>query len=758
MKSLPLPAKRVHRAVWFLLLIAAISAFACGPDFPNWLLGGGEAAMITAPTAMFRQELDRLHLPKAVHEARPTKQDYADETLATELADLDQAMEKAQASTADRTRRREALRQARVSGIIDASANLPPEFVDYVQGAWHWRQGQRDHARARWTELLARPAEERHYKSTWAAYMLGRSAETNEWEQAIQRYQQVRSLAAQGFADPLGLSAASYGWEAQAHLRQRDYARAIGLYLQQLAAGDNSAVVSLRECSRRALNEAKPAQLQELARQEDSRRVIGAWLISGAEDIWAPETQTLDSKQLATRWLTAVEQAGIRDLATGEQMALAAYQAGDMNVARRWIQRAALSPTVQWLNAKLWLRSGKVDKAAEILSRVVGHFPLDNPSPEDSRGSATLQTSLWNEQEAIPAGRQFQAELGVLRLVRREYVQALDALLRADFWMDAAYVAERVLTLPELQSYVDRSWPEVPPENRSTSSKNKSEPEPETEVDSPDVVRDDAAKREAQLRAQIRHLLARRLVRNQRAEDAAPYLPESERDPLARLIDGMQTGSDETKTAQERADGWWQAAVITREHGLELLGTELEPDWAVHGGSFETGVTLESRLAAPVYARASSNEITRAIQHGVSLNKRFHYRYTAAAMGWQAAQLLPNNEDQTARILCTSGGWIKVADPQAADVFYKSLVRRCRKTSIGKQADEMRWFPTLDAAGHPLPHHRVPRTDPEPDTSPQPEPAVDSEDSPSIEPDQPPQAIPAGTSAGASDPASSSGS
>jgi Tfp pilus assembly protein FimV len=37
-------------------------------------------------------------------------------------------------------------------------------------------------------------------------------------------------------------------------------------------------------------------------------------------------------------------------------------------------------------------------------------------------------------------------------------------------------------------------------------------------------------------------------------------------------------------------------------------------------------------------------------------------------------------------------------------MFYKALVRRCRQTAIGAQADRMRWFPILDAAGNPKPY------------------------------------------------------
>jgi hypothetical protein len=100
---------------------------------------------------------------------------------------------------------------------------------------------------------------------------------------------------------------------------------------------------------------------------------------------------------------------------------------------------------------------------------------------------------------------------------------------------------------------------------------------------------------------------------------------------------------------------------------------------------------------------ASEDELRRASVPAADPDERFHYRFLAAAMAWQAALLMPDNSDATARVLCEAGNWIKYRDPQRADVFYKALVRRCRKTAIGDQADKMRWFPVLDASGNPIP-------------------------------------------------------
>ena len=85
----------------------------------------------------------------------------------------------------------------------------------------------------------------------------------------------------------------------------------------------------------------------------------------------------------------------------------------------------------------------------------------------------------------------------------------------------------------------------------------------------------------------------------------------------------------------------------------------------------------------------------------------------------EAANLLPDNHDETARILCIAGCWLKNRDPIAADVYYKALVRRCRKTALGAEADRLRWFPRIDEEGKLLP--RVPPPGPRPNPPDQPD-------------------------------------
>jgi hypothetical protein len=370
--------------------------------------------------------------------------------------------------------------------------------------------------------------------------------------------------------------------------------------------------------------------------------------------------------------------------------------------------------------------------------------------------------------------------------------------------MDAAYVAERVLSLDELKSYVDRQFPE-PPQHDAVA------PAPgNTEIQDGG---DYWPQRDYFGAEGLRYLLARRLARAYRFAEARPYYPTNWLPLFEQLNAAWTTAEDTAKPKIERGQALVQAAVLTRKHGLELIGTEVEPDWRIHAGDFQEGVSIATRssLRGSNFLAASSEELQRASKHGVAPEWRWHYRTVAAVIGWQAARLLreagatgqdpterartlfaaastlhqygiddvpngrelgsiprwaadltastlaqrvdktldelsarsgaaddrqtpypgigpeglwecgftsaalawesalllPNNSDETARVLCRGGSWIAL-DPPAADILYKALVRRCRKTAIGAEADRIRWFPRLDKEGNLVPRKTEP--------------------------------------------------
>jgi hypothetical protein len=690
--------------------------------------------VLVAPLLHFTAELERLKLIDSAFQAKNLESQsgrrFTEQTTDAELADLSAALEKAKtpedkaesirsAHAAERAKLKaflaaaERMNEARLASPSDENDtaelessktnfpgiaivdDLPPEFADYFEGARDWHNPaivDKAVARASWERLLARPAKERHYKSTWAAYMLAKSWEKDETAKAIDLYKDVRRLARRGFADSIGLAAASLGQEARLHLKAGKFHEAIDLYLEQLATGDNSAAESLRISAAQALEQ--PAEvLVELAKEPRTQRVISAYLASRSRGEGSDEEIDAQKSKTTQAWLNAVEEAGIADVGCAETLALAAYQHNKMQLAQRWIDRAPNSPVAQWLQAKLLLRAGKLDQAAALLAKVSRSFPIE------AAGTNQIQTGEFKDSvyldmsgyapDTISAPRQVLGELGVLHLARSQYAQALDALLNAGFWMDAAYVGERVMTIDELKAYVDRAWPAGSAKQIVGEIDNHGE-----RVDSP-----------ALMRQRIRYLLARRLMRGLRGDEARPYYPEELLTKYDALCRGLSVGWSEDTLPSERARALVEAAYISRTNGMELLGTELQPDYAVHGGEYEDGLDWQDRSTnsqGATIVQARPEEIQRASQHNADPEKRFHYRYQAAFLGWEAARLMPNDSEDTAKVLWKSGTWLKYQDPETADIFYKALVRRNRQTRLGSEADRQRWFPDLDANGQAL--------------------------------------------------------
>jgi hypothetical protein len=291
--------------------------------------------------------------------------------------------------------------------------------------------------------------------------------------------------------------------------------------------------------------------------------------------------------------------------------------------------------------------------------------------------------SSWGEGGKINSPSLAHAEDGALLLTQGRYQPALDHFLRGGFWLDAAYVADRLLTVDELKAYVDSTWPASAAVGRPTNeegdymSAGYTAPEP------------------GQVAHDIRYLLGRRLVRNGRLADAKAYLPADLYPLLDALARAEKEGNDRTRPADQRARALFQAACITRRQGMELAGTENDPDWTFVQGNYEINGFPElvekrndNKLLVP-----AKDEKARAAKSAAEPSKRFHYRYRAADLARQAAALLPDGSDDKARMLAAGGGWLKLRDPEAAAPFYEDLVSCCSTTRLGKDATRLRRLP-----------------------------------------------------------------
>jgi hypothetical protein len=674
------------------------TAVACGPEFPNCYLLHSEAQLLAAPVASFAAEIARLPktLPTTLaglrHVATP-----ANEVVARDVAGVRAALgegklpagerEKILAGYEEARRRLAELASEEAAPSpgrapkmlpevrIDLPVGLPREFALYFAGSVAWHRGDSFGASASWSELMELPETQRRHRSVWAAFMLGRAwlaktpggSSSDGAVEATKSFKLVRELVARGFPDPLGLAAASIGWEARAALDARDHATAIELYLAHHALGDPTAVESLRVAAREFLKDYDP-KWTEAAKRPVVRRVLTAYFTSRSGSRAHDARNQADFDELARRWAETLALAGVRDDAQADRLAWVAYQAGLFPLAERWLAVASeKSAATQWLRAKLALRRGDLAGGEKCLRDALAVGGLDRPHAQ-----------------------LLAAELGRVCLARDNFAGAVAAALAGNHWQDAAFVAEHLMSTAELRAFVDARPPVIAGAAVGAAILAKT----------PDKDQDEDSDRWAwwpeDLSGRLRGLLARRLVREGKADDAEAYFPTELRAVYRGYIADVRTGFDGARPAEARAAAFWRAARCAREKGDVLLGTELQPDWGIWSGNFTDGVTIQDRavrlpLKGGLFA-PTTFEVERLSARRVP-EKRFHYRYRAADLAWWAAALLPNDSDETARILVEAGGWLKARDPIRAQQFYQALVIRCGNTPLGRAAAAKRWFP-----------------------------------------------------------------
>ncbi len=691
-----------------LVLATASHAPACGPFFPNTYLNASDAELLAAPEGSFAGEIARLLAlappvlpPWKVVQPKPgtywnsdakALQETRDAVLAAEFADLDRAMA-ARGDPPDPTRTiadsyREARQQLetwarrhrdqvassaqaaryRAAGMNDLSvtidppvaiqlpAGLPVEFAEYFAGAKAWYEDRKADARAAWTAVLALPEAERRHRSVSAAFMLGRVwteeagvyASLNEKgaradAEAVRYARQVRSLVGAGLADPLGLAAASLGWEAKAELLRGNYDRALNLYLTLHAMGDSTALESLRRAAGETNQRATPENLLALARDPTSRGVLTAyWVARGGEHGGA--LGFAQTPGAAGRLAAAMQQAGVQDQPNADRLAWLAYEGGQFVLAQQWAALApAKSAIAEWIRAQLALRAGNLPEGEKRLRSALAAGGLSEPQ----------QQRAW-------------AELGRTCLAQDHAADALTAWLAGGHDRDALYVANRVLTIAELRTFVDAH-------------------------------RDSALER----------TLAQRLARDGQVDAAQNYFTGEDLLQFQGYVQDVRLAFDSAKLSAERAEAFWRAAQAMQRHGMDFLGTELETDYYSDRPKVlpherltdadEVQARRESRLAGGVFA-PTPDELKRLGTAQTAPEKKFlHYRYRAADLAWWAAALLPNDSDETAQILDTAGRWLAARDPEAANRFYQALVIRCGNTALGRAAAARHWFPVKPA-------------------------------------------------------------
>lgn len=591
------------------------------------------------------------------------------------------------------------------------------EFADYHKGAAAYFAKNWDGARSAWENLLKRPEKDRHYRTVWAAFMLGKTAlKVEDYSAAAEWFEKTRELAKGDFADSLGLAADSYGWQGRAEWKQDHHAKAAPLFLTQLALGDASAVVSLKalvpdrdpiegmlnygpksaedfsswtDDQKHEEDQKELAKLKSAVQDPLLRRLVTVHILATASsDEYFSEDEKTAAATRCKRWLDIIRQANIGKVEDAEYLGWVAYNNGDYKGAAHWVELGKSDGgATLWLKAKLQRRAGKVVDAANTMAQAWQTL-MNAPAYKEPEGlhEEMGRYDTFPEGQHWGWGQSSSGDLASLRLARGDFVQSLDTFIKGRLWNDAAFVAERVLTMNELKQYVDALPPPAKPTKEGEEDYN----------------------------AKLRYLLGRRLVREDRYAEAGAYLDPPYNKVLEKYVKALKDGANENLSKTERAHAWFTAAWIARYDGMEIMGTEAAPDAFVESGSFElpdiakqrrTGVYQtvsydkngdEKKKMSPIALKPSAQELQRLNANRIQPDVRFHYRLIAGALAMKAAASLPDNSEELADVVNQAGLWVKDRDEKTGNTYYQVIDRRCSKTEIGQMDRQKHWFVDQD--------------------------------------------------------------
>lgn len=653
------------RALLAALLLGGASslALACAIDLPNQLLEDRPATFKEAVANSFAFEVAKL-AGKSGDRMKPNEHEYyyypwagpdrrGDERRADLLNELSEGLSP-----------EEATQMRKLHAAADDQAVLAAEGVSrgvqlYAAGAVAFHHGKTDQAKEHFQAVLDLPEDQRRVRVLYAQYMLAELASSaGETQAAEVLFAKVRAVGAAGVPDPSGLAIASYGEQARMHLRNArtlletgvlpeekrmaysdEISRVVDLYAEQVAHGSESGLWSLRMVSQHILSD--ESTVMAAAELEKPRRLLVAFSLARfGSDVPDPEDKADAEGYVAPeRVVEILAEAGRRHgagwLADSDLLANLAYREGRYDVAESLVVNTS-GPLAAWIKAKLALQKGDLQAATGHYAEAVRAFPVEGAGPI--------------EPKLLP---RVEGESGTLALARGDYVEALRHLQKGGDWRDAAYVAERVLTIDELRRFIDDTL--KPP------AETPQEQARWVDLQKPGDDR-------------LRDLLARRLMRVGRFEDALAYF--SDRGLRQQAKEYAEAKRDEAGAWSDlsRAEALYRQAVLEREAGMGLLGTEEGPDYAIWGGSWAAEVGTDKGALSRGYVTEGERQRFEATK--IEPDLRYHYRYLAAGDAARAAELLPPRSQAFAAVLCKAADWmIQTQEQDKAWAYYARYVK-----------------------------------------------------------------------------------
>lgn len=403
----------------------------------------------------------------------------------------------------------------------------------------------------------------------------------------------------------------------------------------------------------------------------------------------------------ARGWLQALAKAGIGPDFAPHRIALLHLQTGDFPGCERILRTLnPRDPLTALIASHCNLRQGGPKSASiRLLADALQAHP---PGRRDRYATVRYNGSGLDLDLADPqqVANRVGAELAALKLSEGDLAEAMRLFYAHGDSFDGAYIAECLLSTDELRRLVDlHGYPD------------QDFPDQEFYLyyDEPHY--------------SPRALLARKLFREDRWDEAARYFPPELAAVARRYGELRRLAAQPDTTARARADAHWRAALIIHRHGRALLFcafglNKTQPDrsgkfqqrtdrthlehangWHLYEGYFLPYLRQQEKLneLPQVILRATPEETRRLkawyAQHieKPTYSERMP-RYEVFRLGLLAVKDLPDNDLAGALILQTIGNLLKYVDPDAAQPAYRLLVKRFGQTPLGATATKNRWF------------------------------------------------------------------
>lgn len=448
-----------------------------------------------------------------------------------------------------------------VAEFQNLKGKISPQLFEYELGAIKYVEKKYDEAKKHFENALNMPETVRKME---AAFMVMRSLQKKnpKSEEVLTAYKNVEKLFDEGCPDPQNLAFESDGYLAMWHLARAEYFEALQIYFDRYAIINLSDLKNLKyteivwgeseESLMIALKKCVKVNLEKMASNPVFAELATSYLVSGRNPY--------DKSDLLLLWVEILEKKGLSFKSFGGKIAFALYNAGEYEKAEKVLSLADENePLARWVKSKFLIRNEDYKAAAQIISDLIKNYSdgslakfkedeffflgfLPNGFCLRSNGgkfNSERHLVLGNIENKDPMRSRLIAEYGLLKFNLQDKIGAMECFFNADYYLDAAYICEKVLTLGELKSYADANIEDKSPKANF-----------------------------------VRAILTLRILKEENSlENARKYFSGDKKyvEFMETLADAMKIAKDKSKSAEIRAVANWEIFTLYCEGAAEMF-------------------------------------------------------------------------------------------------------------------------------------------------------------------------------------------